>query len=132
MFPDAQAVWHWRDGVDDYRHAQVGSMGVIGYNVEATDGRIGTIDEASAQFGVNCLVVDTDAWINGRKVLVPAGTVRKVDRTDRVVYLDRTKADVKDSPGYNPDTFTRPQYRDHVAYYFAGTYRHTPTDASTA
>jgi hypothetical protein len=52
--------------------------------------------------------------------------------TEPVVYLDRSKADVKDSPSYNPDTFTRPQYRDHVAYYFAGTYRQTPTDASTA
>lgn len=122
MFSDAQAVWQWRDGVDAFHGRHVGSMGVVGYDVEATDGHIGTIDDSSGRFGVSCLVVDAEPWLGGRKILLPAGTVRDIDRDDRTVRLDRSKADVERSPGYDPETFTRPQYRDRVGYYFAGTY----------
>lgn len=123
---DAQEVWRWHDGVDTRSNGRVGSMSVIGYDVVAMDGRIGTIDESSGHFGANCLVVDAEPCLAGRKILVPADTVRKVDRADRIVYLDPSKADVEDSPGYDPETFVWPQYRDHVAHYFAGTYRDTP------
>jgi hypothetical protein len=126
-FSNAQAVWEWRDGTDAYHGRDVGSMGVIGYEVAATDGRIGTIDESSGRFGANCLVVDADTWIAGRKILLPAGTVSEIDRADRTVYLDRSKADVEDSPSYDPETFARPQYRDRVAHYFAAAYRDTAT-----
>lgn len=126
MLTDAQQVWQWRDGMNAFRGSKVGSMSVIGYDVEATDGRIGTIDPSSGRFGVSCLVVDADPWITGRKILVPAGTVREIDRDDRTVRLDRSRADVEDSPGYDPETFTRPQYRDRVAYHFARTYHDTP------
>ena len=59
-FPNAQAVWQWREGVDAYHGSHVGSKSVVGYDVEATDGRVGTIDESSGRYGVYCLVVDAD------------------------------------------------------------------------
>jgi hypothetical protein len=126
MFSDAQAIWQWRKGMDAHRGPRVGSMSVIGYDVEATDGRIGTIHESSGRFGANCLVVDAGPWIRGRMILVPAGTVHDIDRADRTVHIDRSKADVEGSPGYDPETFVRPQYRDRVAHYFADVYRDTP------
>jgi hypothetical protein len=126
VFPNAQAVWQWRDGVDAYRGSHVGSMSVIGYEVRATDGRIGTIDESSGRYGAYCLVVDAEPWIAGRKIMVPAATVREIDRANRTVHLDRSKAEVKHSPNYDPEIFPRPQYRDRVAHYFAGVYRDMP------
>lgn len=123
MFSDAQEMWEWRDGVDALRGRHVGSMSVVGYDVLATDGRIGTIDGSSGRFGVSCLVVDAEPWIDGRMILVPAGTVTEIDREDRTVRLDRSRADVEESPGYDPKIFTRPQYRDRVAHYFARTYQ---------
>jgi hypothetical protein len=125
MFSNAQEVWQWRKGLDTHREGRVGSMGVVGYGVEATDGHIGTVDESSGRFGASCLVVDADSWITGRMILVPAGAVREIDRADQTVYLDRSRADVEGSPGYDPETFARPQYRDRVAHYFAGGHRDT-------
>ncbi|MGR6322668.1 PRC-barrel domain-containing protein [Micromonospora soli] len=96
---------------------------LTGYRVEATDGRIGSVDRASGEAGARYLVVDTGPWIFGRKVLLPAGTVARVDHLDRVVHVDRTRDQVKDSPAFDPDDFDQPDYRDRVGSYYAESYR---------
>jgi hypothetical protein len=99
---------------------------LVGYHVEATDGSIGKIDEVSHETGASRLIVDTGPWIFGRKVLLPAGTVQRVDHTERKVYVDRTKDQIKDSPEYDPDTFGKPEYRDRVGGYYEDSYRTSP------
>ncbi|MGW5668644.1 PRC-barrel domain-containing protein [Micromonospora sp. NPDC003776] len=96
---------------------------LTGYHVEATDGRIGSIDAASEDAGAGYLVVDTGPWIFGRKVLLPVGTVARVDHLDRVVHVDRTREQVKESPAFDPDDFDRPEYRERVGSYYAESYR---------
>lgn len=99
---------------------------LAGYHVEATDGGVGSVDEASYAVGEAYLVVDTGPWIFGRKVLLPAGTVQHVDHAEREVYVDRTKHQIKDSPEYDKDTFGTPGYRERVSAYYAGSYRADP------
>ena len=108
------------DSTTDDRRA---NADLSGYTVEATDGSVGTIDEASYQVGEAYVVVDTGPWIFGRKVLLPAGTIDRIDHTDRRVYIDRTKQQVKDSPEYDKETFHTPQYRQRVGDYYTSTYR---------
>ncbi|MFE9694575.1 PRC-barrel domain-containing protein [Micromonospora sp. NPDC005806] len=96
---------------------------LTGYRVEATDGRIGAVDQASEEAGAGYLVVDTGPWIFGKKVLLPAGTVARVDHLDRVVHVDTHRDQVKDSPAFDPDDFGRPAYRDEVGSYYAESYR---------
>src|SRR6478752_2400903 len=74
-------AWNYRDSAD--RAPGAGSM--VGYHVHATDGDIGKIDEASDQAGASSVVVDTGPWIFGRKVVLPAGTIDRVDDDDRKV-----------------------------------------------
>jgi hypothetical protein len=95
---------------------------LTGYRVEATDGHIGSIDEASYEVDNAWLVVDTGPWIFGHKVLLPAGTVQHVDHTERKVYVDRTKQQIKDSPEYDEDTFRTPEYRQKVGDYYSASY----------
>src|ERR1700759_2538178 len=57
---------------DADRHA---ADDLAGYHVEALDGRIGSIDEASYDVGRSYMVVDTGPGIFGHKGLFPAGTV---------------------------------------------------------
>jgi hypothetical protein len=95
---------------------------LVGYHVEATDGGIGKIDLASQATDESYLVVDTGPWIFGKKVMLPAGTVTHIDHTDRKVYVDRTKDQVKSSPGFDADMYTEPVYRDKVGGYYHGTY----------
>ncbi|MEU7926205.1 PRC-barrel domain-containing protein [Micromonospora sp. NPDC049107] len=91
---------------------------LVGYHVQARDGRIGTIDEASDDTDAGHLVVDTGPWILGQKVLVPAGTVERVDHLDRVVHVDRTRQEIRDAPPFDPASFD-PEYRDRVGRYYA-------------
>jgi hypothetical protein len=69
------------------------------------------------------VVVDTGPWIFGKKVLLPAGTVTSVDHEDRKVYVDRTKEQIKNSPEFNEDVYSKPDYRTQVGDYYGGTYR---------
>jgi hypothetical protein len=96
---------------------------LVGYHVEATDGRIGKIDEASNATDASYLVVDTGPWILGKKVMLPAGTVTHIDHSDRKVFVDRTKEQVRSSPDFDPDMYTDVGYRDKVGGYYDDTYR---------
>ena len=96
---------------------------LTGYRVEATDGRIGSIDEASEDADARYLVVDTGPWIFGKKVLLPAGTVAQVDHLERVVHVDRTREQVKESPAFDSDHFAHPDYRERVGSYYTESYR---------
>ena len=95
---------------------------IVGSHVEATDGKIGKIDESSHALDESYLVVDTGPWIFGTKVLIPAGTVTSVDHEDRRVYVDRTKEQIKLSPEFNEDAYAKPDYRTEVGQYYGRTY----------
>jgi hypothetical protein len=64
---------------------------VTGFDVEATDGHIGKIDEASYDEAASCLVVDTGFWIFGKKRMIPARAVQRVDPEQKKVFVNMTK-----------------------------------------
>jgi hypothetical protein len=100
----------------------VGRLDLTGYDVEATDGKIGSVDETSLDVGAGYLVVDTGPWIFGKKVLIPAGLVERVDRDDEIVYVARTKDEIKRAPEFDEDAYAEANYREKIgAYYAAGT-----------
>ena len=95
---------------------------LTGFKVHAVDGDIGKIDEATREVGASHIVVDTGPWIFGRKVMLPAGTVERVDWDDKSVYVDRTKDQIKDSPELGENGLTDRSYRDRVGTYYGDTY----------
>src|SRR5215212_4509695 len=64
---------------------------LTGFSVEARDGSIGKVDEASNDVGASYIVVDTGVWIFGKKVLLPAGTIDTIDPDSETVFVSRTK-----------------------------------------
>jgi hypothetical protein len=96
----------------------VGRLDLSGFDVEATDGSIGKVDEATHDVGESYIVVDTGIWIFGKKALLPAGTVQRVDRDDEKVYVDRTKDEIKEAPEFDKDTYTDEGYRSEVGDYY--------------
>ena len=68
---------------------------VVGYDVEATDGSIGRVDEATNDAASSYLVVDTGFWIFGKKRLIPAGVIVRVDDEERTVFVSMTKDETK-------------------------------------
>ncbi len=69
-----------------------------GFDVVALDGEIGTIDEATDDVGDSYIVVDTGPWIFGRKVVIPAKAIVRLDPPEHSVFLRLTKDQIKDSP----------------------------------
>ena len=93
---------------------------LTGFDVEATDGHIGKIDEATMAENATCMVVDTGFWIFGKKRMVPAGVVRAIDLEERKVYLSMTKDEIKGAPDYDEQHHRQdePGYHDEVGGYF--------------
>ena len=91
---------------------------LTGYEVEATDGHIGKIDEATYDNGSGCVVVDTGFWIFGKKRMIPAGTVNEIDLDNRTVRVGLTKDQIKEAPDWDPDRRDDEGYRtQHSDYY---------------
>ena len=90
-----------------YREATWAQNDLTGFSVEALDGSIGKIDEASNEVGASYLVVDTGPWIFGKKVMLPAGVVSDVDLDTQTVFVNRNKEEIKNAPEFDQD-----RYRD--------------------
>jgi hypothetical protein len=91
--------------------------GLVGYDVEATDGSIGTIDEATTDTDRAHVVVDTGFWIFDKKRLVPAGTVVDVDHDAKKVTINLSKDQIKAAPDYDPSVSEKEMWDRHDAYY---------------
>ncbi|MFD3700445.1 PRC-barrel domain-containing protein [Streptomyces sp. NPDC058646] len=92
---------------------------LVGYKVEATDGHIGKVDEATEDVDASYLVVDTGPWIFGKHVLIPAGTIARIDVEKELVRLNLTKDQIKDSPTYDKDEHRGDTaYRDQLGRYY--------------
>jgi hypothetical protein len=110
-------VWTYRD------QAQLGydptsGRDLTGYSVEAIDGSIGKIDEATNDVSASYLIVDTGPWIFGKKVMLPAGVIQRVDEDDEKVFVNRTKDEIKNAPEFDDSMFSDPGYRDSVGSYY--------------
>jgi hypothetical protein len=102
-------VWSYRDGAWSEGDA------VVGYDVEATDGSIGKVDEATAETDRGHLVVDTGPWILGKKRLIPAGLVHEVDHDAEVVRVALSKDQVRSAPDF--DEMSDEARAEHTDYY---------------
>ncbi|MGW6858817.1 PRC-barrel domain-containing protein, partial [Streptomyces xanthophaeus] len=92
---------------------------LIGYKVEATDGHIGKVDEHTEDVGSSYIVVDTGPWIFGKEVLLPAGTIVRIDAEEEKILVSLTKDQIKDSPEYDKDKHHGDAaYRDQLGQYY--------------
>jgi hypothetical protein len=110
----ASNPWNYRETVG----VSASAVDLVGFDVEASDGSIGKIDQATYDVGSSYVVVDTGPWIFGNKVMLPAGTITQINRRDRKVLIGRTKDEIKNAPRYDNDTYTSPDYRNRLGDYY--------------
>ena len=92
---------------------------LTGFSVEATDGGIGKVDEASNDVGASYIVVDTGVWIFGKEVLLPAGTIQSISHEDKTVHVSRTKDEIKSAPEFDKEKHLGdPHYRDQLGGHY--------------
>jgi hypothetical protein len=92
---------------------------IAGFSVEALDGEIGTVDEATYEAGGSYVVVDTGPWIFGKKVMLPAGVVTRVDVDNERVHVGLTKDEIENAPEFDETTYPDDSYRHDLAAYYA-------------
>jgi hypothetical protein len=109
-------VWTYRD------RSRLGTniidTDIAGFEVEAIDGSIGKVDEATTDTGSSYIVVDTGPWIFGKKVMLPAGVVQRIDMAEKKVFVNRTKDEIKNAPEFDESAIGDVSYRDRLGSYY--------------
>jgi hypothetical protein len=108
----------WTYGDVDTIGVDASRMDLTGYSVEATDGGIGKVDEATYETSRSYIVVDTGPWIFGKKVLLPAGVIERIDMDSETIFVSRTKDEIKDAPEFDETTYQDDEYRERVGTYY--------------
>jgi hypothetical protein len=96
------------------------NLDLTGFKVEALDGSIGKVDEATHETAVSSIVVDTGPWIFGKQVMIPAGLVSEIDPDTEIVFVARTKDEIKNAPEFDEERSREQSYRDDLAMYYGG------------
>jgi uncharacterized protein YrrD len=89
--------------------------------LDAKDGRIGQVTDLyfdDASWVVRYLVVDTESWLNRHQVLISPMSVRHPNWEKRVLPLDITQEQVRNSPDIDTDMpVSRQHERNYLDYY---------------
>lgn len=90
-----------KDFDPDYRN-YFGDHDILGYDLYSGNEKVGSIDDllVDDEGRFRYLVVNTGAWIFGKKVLLPIGRAR-ISYSDRRIYVDGlTRSQVENLPDY--------------------------------
>jgi hypothetical protein len=98
---------------------------VRGYDIQATDGPIGRLDDIIADdqtWRIRYLVVHTGAWLRGRRVLVAPTWVDMVAWPERNISVGLTRALVENSPEFDPSVPVSAEYELTLYDYYGRPY----------
>lgn len=105
---------------------------VSGYNIQATDGEIGHIEDFiidDETWAIRYLVVNTQNWWPGKKVLVSPLWIKRVSWSDLKVYVNLPREIVKLSPEYSEESLLTREYEAELhRHYNRQGYWETPPD----
>jgi len=87
-------------GMSSMGDADAQGIEIVGYDVEATDGGLGKVDESSLEAGSAYVVVDTGWWIFGKKRMIPAGVIESIDHENGQVFVGLSKEEIKSAPDF--------------------------------
>jgi hypothetical protein len=94
---------------------------VRGYVIAASDGLIGHVDDSiidDNDWRLRYFVVDTGAWVPGRKVLVSTEWADTIEWADGSVSVSLTRDDVRHSPHFDPAEPVNREYEEVLYDYY--------------
>jgi uncharacterized protein YrrD len=86
---------------------------VRGFRLAATDGTIGTAEDFLLEprsWRIAFLIVDTNGWLPGGKVMLEPHTIERVSWTEAKIFVNEERAVVKTHPPYSPEHALDPEY----------------------
>ena len=105
-------LWSYRDT------ARSQTTDLVGFQVVATDGAIGNLDAATYDVGGSYIVVDTGFWIFGKKRMLPAGVIDRIDYDAHKVHVNLTKDQIREAPDFHAEREREEAYRQDIGTYY--------------
>ncbi len=102
-----------------YPETSWSTLDLSGYSVEATDGDIGHVDNDTYEVGSGSLIVDTGPWIFGKKVMLPASVIARIDENDRRIWVNLSKEQIQNAPEFDDSLIHDTTYRDELGTYYS-------------
>ena len=93
-------------------------MNLIGYSVEADDGSIGKIDEASNDVGRPTSWSTPVRGSSARRSCFRPGTIVRVDNEEQRIFVNRTQDQIKGAPEFSEELYRQPEYRQQLGEYY--------------
>jgi len=110
-------LWDYRACVWDYRESTwTLDRDLVGYAVEVTDDRVGTVARATSAPIGRYVVVDIEKCCGGPRI-VPARMVAALRHEDRVLRLDLTRQQLEDAPANDDASWSDALLAELEAYY---------------
>jgi hypothetical protein len=94
---------------------------VNGYHIRAADGEIGHVEDFildDDDWTVRYMVIDTQNWLPGKKVLISPAWVEEVKWPERKVRVDLSRELIKNSPEYDPDEPVNKRFEERLYDYY--------------
>ncbi len=94
---------------------------IVGYGIEASDGRIGGVDDFlidERAWAVRWLVVNAGGWLTDRRVLLPPGALGEPDPAGEIFPVRLTRQQVKESPDIDLDAPVSRQHEIELARHY--------------
>ena|SRR5919204_5408074 len=108
----------WKYNVVTTPPVDLTKLDLTGFTVEARDGDIGKVHEATHEAGASFIVLDTGPWIFGKKVMIPAGVIGDIDLDTETIFVGLTKDEIKDAPEFDEKRYRDAGYRSELADYY--------------
>jgi len=86
---------------------------VNGHHIQATDGEIGHIEDFiidDETWAIRYLIIDTQNWWPGKKVLVSPQWIERVSWSESKVFVKLTRETIKQSPEYTDESLLTRDY----------------------
>ncbi len=114
--------WKWEANEHNDRHLR-SSRVVTGYHIHGSDGDIGhvvdfLVDDRSWE--IRYIIVATTNWWPGKQVLVAPAWIERVDWDRSMVHLTLTRAQIKNSPEYDPTRSVDRAYETQLYGHYGG------------
>jgi sporulation protein YlmC with PRC-barrel domain len=97
------------------------TMSVKGYDIAANDGEIGHVEDYLGDdndWNICFLIIDTNNWLPGRKVLVSPHWINRIDWSEQKVFVNLSKELIKNSPEFDPSKHTGIDYEKDLLNYY--------------
>lgn len=94
---------------------------VIGYNIQATDGEIGHVDDFIADdenWIIRYAVVDTRDWLPGKEVLIAPDWIEKVRWVQSKIFVELSQEEIKNAPEFDPSAPVNKEYEEELYDYY--------------